>query len=244
MKIALFGGTFNPIHIGHLAVADDVCISLGYDKVLFVPARTPPHKTLSEDPGAAVRAELCALALASDARFELECCELEREGASYTFDTVRLLERKYKPEDPLGLIIGGDLIDTFRLWYKAEALSRMCRLIVARRPSEASGTRVAPGMRGECGPFQGCGQGAGEGAGDLSAFENKPCGEYANESLRDESANAKLFRDAVFLENPMLPISSTEIRYRAANKLAFRYLVPEKVFEYIMSRNLYGRPRD
>lgn len=216
MKLAVLGGSFNPIHIGHLALADEVCVALGYDKVLFVPAFNPPHKEMNEAPPALDRAKMVELACTGDKRFALEMCEIERKGTSYTFDTICFLEEKFQPEGKIGLIMGEDVASSFYLWYKAEDLSKKCRLIIARR-SEVK---------------------------NVKGFENTMCGEYAHVNNRDKSKNAELLQNAVFLKNEMLPVSSSGIRLRIARKGPFRYLVTPGVFEYITSRKLYDRTDD
>lgn len=215
MKIAVFGGSFNPVHIGHLALADEICISLGYSKVLFVPAFFPPHKTMNAAVPPEKRAEMVALACQGDPRFEMEPCEIQRGGISYTYDTVCYIEKKYKPEK-IGLVIGRDLFSTFHLWKNAAMLAEKCELILAERPFQA----------------------------ENKCFKNLSIGKYseADNSPENEfmAEDEPLFKNGVFLKNEPLAVSSTDIRFRAANKMAFQYLVPSKVFKYIIDGNLYG----
>ena len=121
MKVAVLGGSFNPVHIGHLALADEICVSLGYDKVLFVPVFSPPHKTMNEALPPEKRTEMVELACQDDPRFKMEPCEIQRGGVSYTYDTICFIEEKYKPEK-IGLVIGRDLFSTFHLWKNAALL--------------------------------------------------------------------------------------------------------------------------
>ena len=136
MKIAVLGGSFNPIHIGHLALADEVCSVLDYDRILFIPTCQAPHKESRDAVRAEDRLEMVRLACEGDERFEAESCEIDRGGVSYTWDTVAFLEEKYAGvlEGKIGLILGDDLLPGFRLWKHAEELARKCRLILARRP--------------------------------------------------------------------------------------------------------------
>ncbi|MGN0729577.1 nicotinate (nicotinamide) nucleotide adenylyltransferase [Treponema sp.] len=217
MKIAILGGSFNPIHIGHLSLADEVCVSLGYDKVLFVPAFSPPHKTMNGELSPETRACMVRLACEDDSRFEMEPCEIQRGGVSYTYDTVRFIEEKYKPSGKVGLVIGRDLFSTFHLWNRAQELAERCELILAERP------------------FQMAAEGFGNSAlGEYQAAENSSCAHFRAES-------EPLFKNAVFLKNEPLAVSSSDIRFRAAGKMAFQYLVPSKVFKYIIDGSLYGR---
>ncbi|HMS71753.1 MAG TPA: nicotinate-nucleotide adenylyltransferase [Baekduia sp.] len=131
-RIGVFGGSFNPPHIGHLLCAQAAVDALSLEKVLFVPARVPPHKELADDPGAEVRASLVGAAIASDPRFELSRVELEREGPSFTVDTLRALAHEY-PGTELCLILGGDMALSFHSWREPETILKLARLAVVER---------------------------------------------------------------------------------------------------------------
>lgn len=134
MKIAILGGSFNPIHNGHIALAKQVVEHLGYNKVLFVPAFCPPHKKL--DGGATDKDRLIMVekAIESFDYFDVETCELEREGTSYTIDTIHFLQNKYKNlTDKIGLIIGDDLIAGFHLWKNVNELIEITDVLLASR---------------------------------------------------------------------------------------------------------------
>lgn len=211
MKIAVLGGTFNPIHLGHLALADDVCIEASYDKIIFVPSYISPHKEIKNPLSALKRLAMVKKACAQDKRFIVEDCEIKRQGVSYTYDTICFLEKKYKDvlEDKIGIILGEDLHSTFHLWYKAEELAEKCNLILAQRPlSEVS-----------------------------VQFKNEPKGQYKN---ADFCKSEELFKNAIRINNPLISISSSEIRERVDCGKSFKYLVPESVFKYIKKGNLYG----
>ena len=207
MKIAVLGGSFNPIHVGHLVLADEVCSVLGYDKVLFVPAFVPPHKVMNGGFSAQDRLEMTRLACLDDERFEAESCEIDRGGVSYTYDTISYLEEKYSGQldGKIGLIMGNDLLPGFHLWYKAKELSEKCQLILALRPE----------------------------GGSHSGNSNKPKGDYANLDENFDASREELFKGALHMDNPLLDISSTEIRTRIADGRSIRYLVPSSVFKYI-----------
>lgn len=131
-RVGILGGTFNPPHLGHLVLAQEALLRLGLDRVLLVPAATPPHKAVPGDPGAEVRAELCRLAVARDPRLEVSAVELEREGTSYTVDTLRAL-REAGPGDELTLIVGADMAASLPAWREPEAILGLARLAVAER---------------------------------------------------------------------------------------------------------------
>lgn len=135
MRLAMLGGSFNPIHIGHLLLADEVCHRLGYDKVLFVPVNLPPHKELAGGATSQQRLEMVRLAIAGNRRFEVDTCELERGGISYTYDTISCLKEKYagQLEGRIGLIMGDDLVDGFEEWGHYQELPELADIILARR---------------------------------------------------------------------------------------------------------------
>ena len=118
MRLAMLGGSYNPIHVGHLLLADEVCHRLGYDKILFVPVNIPPHKELALGAASWQRLDMIELAISGNPHFVVETCELERGGISYTYDTLEYLGKKYanKMEGKLGLIMGDDLVDGFEEW--------------------------------------------------------------------------------------------------------------------------------
>lgn len=135
MRLAMLGGSFNPIHIGHLLLADEVCHRLGYDKVLFVPVNIPPHKELAEGASSQQRLEMIQLAIEGNPRFAVETCELERGGISYTYDTIQYLGKKYgsQLEGKLGLIMGDDLVEGFEEWGHYQELPELADIVLARR---------------------------------------------------------------------------------------------------------------
>jgi nicotinate-nucleotide adenylyltransferase len=134
-KIALLGGSFNPPHIGHLVLADEVIHRLGYDKVVFVPARCHPFKGQPLGAGDSDRVAMLKAAIADNSAFEITLCEMERPGVSYTYDTVESLEQKYADtlSGKIALVIGDDLIADFDKWYRARELSERADIVLARR---------------------------------------------------------------------------------------------------------------
>src|SRR3712207_6611769 len=129
-QLGILGGTFNPPHIGHLVMAQEVLAQLDVDRVAFVPVNAPPHKELLDDPGPDVLLELCRLAVAGDARLEVSTIELERGGASYAVDTLRALHER-EPEHVLTFIVGGDMAHSLPTWREPEEMLRLARLGVA-----------------------------------------------------------------------------------------------------------------
>ena len=130
--VGILGGTFNPPHAGHLALARAALEQLELGRVLLMPVATAPHKAVRDDPGGAVRAELCRLAVGDDARLEVSTVELDRGGTSYTVDTLRAL-RTQRPGEELTLIVGADMAASLPGWRDPEEILRLARVAVAQR---------------------------------------------------------------------------------------------------------------
>lgn len=133
MKVGVFGGTFDPPHIGHLIVAQDAFERLGLDRLLFVPAAQPPHKRDRVISDARHRLAMLRLALGADPRFAIETLELERRGPSYTVDTLRELHRRLGDATELVLLIGADQYAEFDSWREPAEVVRLARLAVLHR---------------------------------------------------------------------------------------------------------------
>lgn len=135
MKIAVYGGSFNPPHLGHQNVIDAVQKTLKPDKLLIIPAFIPPHKELeSGGPTPMQRMEMCRLAFADGANSNVEISDMEfrREGKSYTVDTVSALQKEY-PGAKIFLVIGSDSFFDFEKWYRFEDIMKACTLCVVPR---------------------------------------------------------------------------------------------------------------
>jgi nicotinate-nucleotide adenylyltransferase len=136
VRIGIFGGTFDPPHIGHLIAAQDALQSLPLDKVLFIPALVPPHKRGRTVSPADVRLRMIRAATQGDARFEVSDVELRRTGPSYTVDTLRQLQGG----DELLLLIGVDQVREFSTWREPQEIMRLARLVMMAR----AGIEVPP----------------------------------------------------------------------------------------------------
>ncbi|HWR10864.1 MAG TPA: nicotinate (nicotinamide) nucleotide adenylyltransferase [Rectinemataceae bacterium] len=135
MKTAIFGGTFNPVHIGHLIIAEEVLAQTDCDIILFIPACNPPHKEV-EDLGAGLRLEMLEKSVADNPRFRVSDCEIRRSGISYSIDTIRYLVGEGIVEPKPSLIIGDDLIAGFDTWKEADAIASESSLLVVHRCSD------------------------------------------------------------------------------------------------------------
>ena len=133
-KIGIMGGTFNPIHIGHLIIAEDVRAKYGLDKVLFIPSGQPPHKSDSEVIDHEHRYEMVRLAVASNPGFEASRVEIDREGYTYTVNTLTELTERYDAGTSFYFIIGADVIHELRTWREYEKVFKLCEFIAVLRP--------------------------------------------------------------------------------------------------------------
>lgn len=136
--IGVFGGTFNPIHLGHLSIAQEAFTRLSLSRVEFVPCHTPVHKA---DPKQAFsvtteqRLAMLGLALQDYAQFHLNLCEIERGGASYMIDTLRSLKEQFAHQT-LVLILGTDAFNGLSSWKSANAILDYCHVVICQRPDE------------------------------------------------------------------------------------------------------------
>lgn len=134
MRLAVLGGSYNPIHIGHLMLADAVALRYGYDTVAFVPAFLSPFKDGHSGCTAEDRLAMVKLAIADNPAFYCEPCEIRRQGVSYTIDTLKFLKKKFPQcEGKIGLIIGDDLLEGFSGWREAEHIPDYADIIVGNR---------------------------------------------------------------------------------------------------------------
>jgi nicotinate-nucleotide adenylyltransferase len=132
--VGLFGGTFNPPHLGHLIVAEEVRQTFSLDIIVFVPSARPPHKESSPVIDPRHRFTMTRLAIENNPRFEISDVELKRRGKSYTIDTIKEFKTLYGADIELFFIMGGDSIFEIETWKKPEELFRLCRVIVTTRP--------------------------------------------------------------------------------------------------------------
>lgn len=134
MRIGIFGGTFNPPHLGHKHLAEEIKEKARLDKIIIIPANTPPHKESKALADGSHRVKMCEL-LFSESFYEISDIELKRQGKSYTVDTVEELKKLY-PEDELFLIIGADMLMSFDRWYRYEDILSDVKLCVSVRDTD------------------------------------------------------------------------------------------------------------
>jgi len=149
-RLGVLGGSFDPPHVAHLAIASEACHTLGLERVLFVPAAAPPHKGTGERTSAEVRLELTSLAIDDDLRFTASGIEIER-GLVYTADTLRALNERYADHE-LVFIMGSDSLVQLESWHDPEQLLAQCSLAVAPRPGDSP--EAIAGAAARWGPYQ------------------------------------------------------------------------------------------
>lgn len=134
-RIGVLGGTFDPVHYGHLVIAEEVYATLELTEMVFVPTGQPPHKTQEVITPAEHRLAMLELAIASNPHFTISRVDLDRPGPSYTVDTLRLLQKQWGEETAIYFVIGGDSLEDFLSWYDAAGiLKQLTYLVAVRRP--------------------------------------------------------------------------------------------------------------
>ncbi|MBQ7107245.1 MAG: nicotinate-nucleotide adenylyltransferase [Clostridia bacterium] len=131
-RIVVFGGTFNPIHLGHVEIVKQIAALNGVTKVMIIPARVPPHKVCTDLACDADRLEMCRIALADIEKVFVSDIELLRDGKSYTVDTLKRIKRE-NPSAKLSLVVGGDMVVTFTEWHKYDEILDVADIIAVRR---------------------------------------------------------------------------------------------------------------
>jgi nicotinate-nucleotide adenylyltransferase len=214
MKIGLFGGTFDPIHWGHLRSAEEVSETFGLDRVYFIPAAVPPHKRGHTTTPASDRLQMVRLAVAKNPRFHVSTAEISRAGVSYSIDTIREFAVKKQLGDSLYFIIGLDAFREIGTWKDFAEIFPLCNFIVTSRP----GSKVKD-------PLNGTGV----------AVKKLFCYDFMRKNYRHGSGT-RIFFD----ELTDIAISASEIRALVKAGKSIRYLVPAEVEQYIKRRGLYS----
>lgn len=222
MKIAVLGGSFNPFHIGHALLAETVIKQLHYDKVLLVPSFLSPHKFNTKIKVTPIqRLEMIQKFCQNEGKdfCIAEDCEILREGISYTYETLEYLTKKFQKElkdsnSKLAFIMGSEVAAEFSKWKNPQRIAELADLIITHRYPEVNTI-------------------------ENTMYKNAPSGTYKGDF--NQPFNQKAFGfDCIYLENPLLPVSSTKIRACIKENLAFKYLLPNSIYEYIVENNLYN----
>ena len=217
MKIGLFGGTFDPVHWGHLRSAEEVSETFGLDRLYFIPTSIPPHKRGQTTTPASDRLQMVRLAVARNPRFSVSTAEISRAGVSYSIDTIRAFAARKQPGDSLYFVIGLDAFREIGTWKDFPAIFPLCNFIVTSRPGSKDKD-----------PLKGTGV----------AVKKLFCYDSEQKNYRHQSGTR-----IYFIELTDIAISASEIRALVEQRKSIRYLVPIDVAKYIERRGLYGGRR-
>jgi nicotinate-nucleotide adenylyltransferase len=212
--LGLFGGTFDPVHFGHLRLATELAEAFHLDQVLFLPAGLPYHRGRSAHASNEQRLTMLKLATARDARFDVDDRELRRGGPTYTYDTLSEIRRERGPDTPLVFLTGSDAFAKIDTWNRWTELFDLAHFAVAIRANDEQWFSKGPG-----------------------AFP-KEAWPRITLNLR-ELLGAPAGRIMTFSMTP-IAISSSAIRTLAGEGASIRYLTPDPVAEYIRSHDLYS----
>jgi nicotinate-nucleotide adenylyltransferase len=237
-KIAIFGGTFDPVHWGHLLVAETAASQFNLDRVIWVPDRVPPHKRRPDLATFQQRRAMLALAIADRPDFQIAPPASNPSGSSFAIDTLLYLQKIY-PGDRLHWIIGSDAFKTLPKWHRSAEIGRLCDWLVGPRPSPGDGETEASGEIG--GMFE-----WGESPRDMPIDARGGRMQVETNAVGLEVAEQM----AVFgveirwevLSMRAIELSSSHIRHLAAENRDLRYLIPEVVRGYLAAHQLYKQP--
>ena len=210
--IGIFGGTFDPIHFGHLRPALELKEQLGLESVHLLPCHIPPHRA-EPHASAEQRQSMLQLAIEREPGLQLDRRELERDGPSYMVDTLRSLREQHGEEQPLCLIIGGDAFLGLPSWYHWQELIQLAHIVVAHRPGwQLHEDELGPELQQLLRQHR---------VDDIQALHRQPAGGLLLQAVTQ------------------LAISATEIRQSVAAGRSANYLMPQAVWDYIRQQNLY-----
>lgn len=216
-RVGIFGGTFDPPHVGHLLLAETIRESFLLDEVLFVPSHEPPHKEPDELTPATHRYAMVVAATLHNSGFATSAVEVNRPGRSFSIETVRLLEEELGAGTALFFVAGLDSFLEIRTWKSYEELLDLCNFIVVSRPD--SGFEALPEALPE-------------------RFHDRVVDcrglDAIDEATRDREGLGIFLSDGV-----MVDVSSTDIRERVRQGRSIRYRVPAEVERYVTTHSLY-----
>jgi nicotinate-nucleotide adenylyltransferase len=216
MKVGIFGGTFNPIHYGHLRAAEEVREKLEFDKILFIPSGSPPLK-IKELADAKHRYKMTRLAIFTNRLFELSDIECRLSGKSYTVKTVEEL-KKNNPEMEFSFILGIDAFIDITNWWHPERLITLANFVIISRPEfRFVDLQISPYIK----------------------INRRILKRLDNAEIETYTVKLKSSRNATFLRLTPIGISSTGIRRLLKEGKSIKYLLPAEVESYIIANKLY-----
>lgn len=198
MKKAIFGGTFDPIHIGHLHIAYEALYNLAMDEIIFMPNGNPPHKSNKMVTCGKIKYEMVLKAIEDEGKFSINDYEIRNKGLSYTYNTLTHFN-EVEPDTDWFFLVGVDSLMTFKTWRHIDIILDNCTLVVFSR----------------------------SGYNDKKVYEMKA------------KIEAEYNTNIIFLEMPLLDISSTEIKRKISQHRVVKYLLPNGVEDVINKYNLY-----
>jgi len=213
-KVGLFGGTFDPVHMGHLRAAEEIRECFSLEKVFFIPSALPPHKQSSHVTPPEHRLEMLRLAVDSNAHFDISDYEIKRQSTSYTIETLRYLTETQTDRDYY-FIVGHELFTEIETWKEYRELFTLSNFIVMTRPGFTNNES------------------------DELPLALKSDFSYAKREEKVRIYRNKENKIIAFTHIRGFEISSTEVRQLAAAGKSIKYLVPEQVEDYIASNELY-----
>ncbi len=214
-RVGLFGGTFDPIHFGHLRAAEEIRQILSLTKIYFIPSSIPPHKEGSDITCASDRLEMLRLAIEGNEYFDISEFELESKSTSYTVDTLEHLSGAH-PDTEFYFMLGNELFNHIESWKDYRRLFELAHFAVITRPgfSDLDSNKIPLALKEDFRYYK--------------KIENVIS--YTKSSLRD----------IVFTEIRGIEISSTDIRNLVKSNKSIKYLVPDKIEKYIITEKLYA----
>jgi len=221
-RVGVFGGSFNPIHFGHLLLADEIREALDLDRMLFVPAAQPPHKPASDLAPAPHRFQMTALAVREHPRFDVSDLELRRRGPSYTVETLAAL----RDRGDLYLLIGSETFLDLLNWREPRQVARLARLVVVPRNSTGFDPEAPAAQKvlKELG---------------LPGFRHVTGGSTGPDAVSAQPAGEATPPAPLLVRAASLPISGSDLRRRAREGRSLAYRMPEPVAAYIRDHRLY-----
>ncbi len=212
--VGIFGGTFDPIHHGHLRLAQEALEQCRLREVRFIPSGTPPHR-VAPLAAPAHRLEMVRQAIQGQTGFVLDEREAGRTDPCYSVDTLSALRAELGQDTPLCLLIGSDAFLQLHTWHQWQRLFELAHIVVMQRPGKPVGNAMAQADTGLLAQYQ-------------ARLAPAP-------TLLHEAASGAI----VVLDMLLLDISATDIRSRCAQKKSLRYLLPDSVNQYIQVNQLY-----
>jgi nicotinate-nucleotide adenylyltransferase len=216
-RVGILGGTFDPVHFGHLRTAEEALEALDFDSLLFVPAADPPHKSQKKIAPFKHRWRMLQLAVQGNARFQISDLEQRLSGKSYTVVTLNKLLEAHPGKVELYFLVGMDSFLELDTWWHYRELFQLARMVVARRPGYPE--EVVE-----------------------SFLQQKVSSLYAWDRRASVFKHPD-FHPTYYLETTCMGISSTQIRQLLSKGRSIRYLVPQEIMSYIKEKQLYGSDR-